>query len=77
MFNYSNNLVTLDPGWASADPRGSLNFTLALDSPAFALGFQRIPMECIGIGRRCAGEPDWGAQEMAVAAGGGWPAGLS
>ena len=60
MFNVSNNLVTADPGWANADARGSLNFTLAPGSPAWALGFERIPTECFGPGRRCPGEPDWG-----------------
>ena len=66
MFNVTNNLVTADPGWASEDPRGSLNFSLAADSPAWALGFQRIPTECIGQWLRCPGEPDWGAQQLAL-----------
>ena len=67
MFNVSGNLVTAgDPGWASADPRGTLNFSLAPDSPAFALGFVQIP-ECFGPGQRCPGEPDWGAAARALA----------
>jgi hypothetical protein len=67
-FNNSNNLVTMgDPGWASADPRGDLDFSLRTDSPAWALGFQRIPSECFGPGRRCPGEPNWGAAQRAVA----------
>lgn len=65
-FNVSNNLVTDDPGFADADPRRSLNFTLAPDSPAFQLGFQRIPMECFGPGKRCPGEPQWGADRTAL-----------
>jgi len=66
-FNVSNNLVTGgDPGWASSDPRGTLNFTLAPDSPAWALGFVRIPTECFGPGLRCPGEPNWGAHHQRV-----------
>ena len=69
MFNVSNNLVTEgDPGWSSADPRGSLDFTLSPASPAWALGFERIPTECFGPGRRCPGEPDWGAHARALLA---------
>jgi hypothetical protein len=68
-FNISNNLVTMgDPGWANEDPRGNLDFTLRADSPAWALGFQRIPTECMGPGKRCPGEPDWGAAQRAAAA---------
>lgn len=48
-FNVTNNLVTQDPGWADPDPRASLNFQLAPTSPAYALGFVRIPMECFGM----------------------------
>jgi hypothetical protein len=71
MFNVTNNLVTAgDPGWASADPRGTLDFSLAASSPAWALGFERIPAECFGPGRRCPGEPDWGAHARALLLGG-------
>jgi hypothetical protein len=53
-FNVSNNWVTLDPGFAAADPRGELNFQLRQDSPAYgAMGFQRIPMECFGPWSPC------------------------
>lgn len=37
-----------DPGWVVPDPRAALNFQLADDSPLYALGFARIPMECFG-----------------------------
>ena len=47
-FNLSNNLLTMDPDWAVPNPRESLNFDLAPSSPAFAMGFQRIPSECFG-----------------------------
>jgi hypothetical protein len=40
--------VNVDPLFVSADPRGTLNFQLQDDSPAYALGFQRIAMECFG-----------------------------
>ena len=53
---------------SAADPRGTLNFTLAADSPAYRLGFQRIPMECFGPLRRCPGEPDYGARERDISA---------
>lgn len=66
-FNISNNLVTGgDPGWANADPRGTLNFTLSPSSPAWALGFVKIPSECFGPEHRCPGEPDWGAHQRWV-----------
>ena len=69
-FNNSNNLVTAgDPGWANKDPRGNLDFTLNNDSPAWALGFQRIPSECFGRGKRCPGEPDWGNAQRRVLGG--------
>jgi hypothetical protein len=66
-----NNLETLDPGWEVPDPRAALNFQLAATSPAYALGFQRIPTECFGVGKRCPGEADWAAREHALARGGG------
>lgn len=68
MFNITNNLQTEDPGWASADARGTLDFQLRADSPAYAMGFARIPMECFGVRRRCPGEADAGARERAAAA---------
>jgi hypothetical protein len=40
--------VNKDPHFASPDPRKNLDFQLADDSPAYALGFQRIPMELFG-----------------------------
>ena len=55
-FNLSNNLLTMDPGWAVPDPRATLNFDLAPSSPAFAMGFQRIPSECFGPWRCGASE---------------------
>jgi len=47
-FNISLNLVNEDPHFVSSDPRGTLNFQIKDDSPAFALGFQKIHMECFG-----------------------------
>jgi len=67
-FNITNNLVNQDPHFAASDPRGDLNFQLAPDSPAYAMGFQRIPMECFGPWQRCPGEVDWGAAWRAVLA---------
>lgn len=64
-FNVTNNLVTQDPGWAVPDPRAALNFQLAADSPAYVLGFRRIPTECFGPGARCPGENDWGGAVLA------------
>lgn len=40
------NLTEGDPGFVDAE---ALNFQLREDSPAYALGFQRIPMERIGL----------------------------
>ena len=40
------NLVDQDPGFVDA---ANLNFQLKSDSPAWALGFQRIPIEKIGL----------------------------
>jgi hypothetical protein len=48
-FNHSkgwavaNNLVNLDPGFAHADPRGSLDFALRSDSLLLAAGFRPLP----------------------------------
>jgi len=39
------NLDNVDPGFVD---RAGLNFQLKKSSPAFKLGFQRIPMERIG-----------------------------
>jgi hypothetical protein len=54
--NTSANWVGMDPGFVDADPRSTLNFQLKDDSPLYALGFVRIPMECFGpdvcVGRR-------------------------
>lgn len=47
-FNLTLNLLNEDPHFVEADPRGTLNFQLRDDSPAYALGFTRIPMECFG-----------------------------
>jgi hypothetical protein len=47
-FEFARNYVVADPGWAAADPRGSLNFTLAPNSPAFELGFVAIDTDAIG-----------------------------
>jgi hypothetical protein len=48
-FNISFNLVNEDPHFVSSDPRGTLNFQLRDDSPAYLLGFQKIHMECFGL----------------------------
>jgi hypothetical protein len=56
-FNVSSNWEGLDPGFEDADPRVSLNFQLRDDSPVYALGFKRIPMECFGPWKGCA--PAW------------------
>ncbi|MFH1008808.1 MAG: right-handed parallel beta-helix repeat-containing protein [Candidatus Latescibacterota bacterium] len=42
----SDNLVDIDPHFVDA---AGLNFQLRDDSPAYALGFERIPMEQIGL----------------------------
>ena len=49
-YRISANLVNPKggPGFASPDPRGALDFQLAADSPAYSMGFQRIPMERFG-----------------------------
>lgn len=47
-FNVSSNLVGADPHFVSADPCGTLNFQIGDDSPAYALGFQHIDMQCFG-----------------------------
>lgn len=62
-FNVSANLVNVDPHFVEADPRSTLDFQIRSDSPAYSLGFSRIPMECFGIGKRCPGERNWGAEE--------------
>jgi hypothetical protein len=73
-FNFSANYETAgDPGFAAgsgAAARQGLNFQLREDSPVYAagIGFQRIPTECFGPGRRCPGEPDWGAAARGVLA---------
>lgn len=41
-----NNLIDQDPGFVDA---ARLNFQLKPDSPAWALGFQRIPIDKIGL----------------------------
>ena len=43
-----NNVLSAHPGFASADPTGSLDFALQDGSPLFKLGWQRIPQEDIG-----------------------------
>lgn len=49
-FIIENNLegLDVDPGFESSDPRATLDFQLLPSSPMYALGFQRIPMECFG-----------------------------
>ena len=47
-FNISSNLVNEDPRFVAADPRAELNFQIADDSPAYALGFEHIDMQCFG-----------------------------
>jgi len=44
--DFDDNLVDIDPHFV--DPE-NMNFQLEEDSPAYKLGFQRIPMECIGL----------------------------
>jgi len=68
-FNVSNNYAADDPGFARADARAALDFQLRDDSPAYARGFARIPMECFGVGRRCPGEEDVGAHARGVIGG--------
>ena len=46
----ADNLLS-DPHFLVADPDSALDWTLAPDSPAWALGFQRIPADFWG--------PDW------------------
>ncbi len=41
-----NNLIDDDPGFVD---RAAHNFQLRPDSPAWKLGFQRIPFEQIGL----------------------------
>ena len=41
-----DNLIDVDPRFVDAD---ELNFQLKDDSPAFELGFKRIPIENIGL----------------------------
>lgn len=43
---FEDNLVNQDPGFVDAK---ALNFQLKSDSPAWALGFRRIPIEQIGL----------------------------
>ena len=68
-FNFSDNFQTAgDPGFvAGAQARAMLDFQLRDDSPVYSVtGFQRIPMECFGPGKRCPGEPDWGSSQRAM-----------
>jgi len=44
-----DNLVDQDPGFIGTPPE---NFQLRDDSPAYKLGFQKIPMENIGLYRK-------------------------
>ena len=44
----SDNILTPDPGFVSADPAADLNFALKPSSPLFGLGWQHIPQEQIG-----------------------------
>jgi hypothetical protein len=44
----AKNLIGTDPGFVSADPRGSLDFRLKSSSPAFGMGFKAIPLDRIG-----------------------------
>ncbi len=43
---FQDNLTETDPGFVDPD---NMNFQLKDDSPAYELGFQRIPMEGIGL----------------------------
>ena len=43
---FEDNLIDQDPGFVDAK---ALNFQLKADSPAWALGFRRIPLEQIGL----------------------------
>jgi hypothetical protein len=43
---FEANLIDKDPRFADADSR---NFQLRPDSPAWELGFQKIPVEQIGL----------------------------
>ena len=43
-----DNLLSSQPGFASADPTETLDFALQQSSPLFKLGWQRIPQEDIG-----------------------------
>ena len=53
-FNVTDNFITLDPGWVSADPRGNLDFRLREDSPAFSqYGFEAINANCFGPWSPC------------------------
>ena len=45
-FDLTDNLVTADPKFVDA---ANLNFQLRDDSPAWKMGFQRIPVEKIGL----------------------------
>ena len=55
-FNVTGNLVNVDPlfeAGSAAKARETLNFQLRSDSPAYAAGFERIPMECFGPWSGC------------------------
>ena len=55
-FNVSRNLVNVDPLFARgslAAARAARDFQLRDDSPAYAAGFARIPMECFGPWSGC------------------------
>ena len=47
-YHIASNLVNRDPHFASKDPRSTLDFQLAENSPAYEMGFERIPMERFG-----------------------------
>ena len=47
-YHIASNLVNRDPQFASQDPRSTLDFQLAENSPAYEMGFERIPMERLG-----------------------------
>ena len=47
-FDVRNNLRAPNPGFASPDPAGSMNFSLLPSSPLFKLGWAAIPQRAIG-----------------------------
>lgn len=56
--NVTDNFFGGDPHFASADPYAALDWTLALDSPVWAIGFSRLPQE------------DWGPSWLNLLEGG-------